>query len=83
MILSELKQYIKNRQQVSLTDIANHFDVEPEAVRGMLQFWINKGKINQQLSGPGCGGGCHCDYKGSNEIYEWNPELHNISIEIR
>jgi len=82
MILRELKEYVKSRQQVSLTDIANHFDVEPEAVLGMLEFWINKGKI-QHNSGASCVSACDCRHKSNNEIYQWNAELGNISIEVR
>ena len=82
MILSEVKQYIRQRQRVSLTDIANHFDVEADALRGMLDFWINKGKIQQSVS-PSCQSSCHCDFKQTVEYYEWNPELNDISIQIR
>ncbi|MDJ0881384.1 MAG: FeoC-like transcriptional regulator [Gammaproteobacteria bacterium] len=82
MILKELKQYVRAHRQVSLTDIANHFDTEPDAVRGMLDFWIKKGKI-QQYTNRRCNTSCQCADQSNKEIYQWNAELGNISIEIK
>lgn len=81
MILSDLKDYVKSRRQVSLKDAALHFDVEPEAIRGMLDFWVSKGKIRKYSNQTGCGG-CSCGYQHDRELYVWNPELGQISIEI-
>ncbi len=83
MILSDLKNYVKSRRQVSLRDAALHFDVEPEAIRGMLEFWINKGKISKHSSDAACAGGCACSIKDDQEMYVWNPQLGMISIEIK
>ncbi len=82
MILSDLKNYVKSRRQVSLKDAALHFDVEPEAIRGMLEFWVCKGKINKYSSDAACAGGCACSFKEDQELYVWNPQLGQISIEI-
>jgi putative ferrous iron transport protein C len=82
MILSDLKNYVKSRQQVSLTDMALHFDAEPEAIKGMMEFWIGKGKIKKYSNNPVCGGGCSCSYKEAEELYAWNPQLEHISIEV-
>lgn len=82
MILKELKEYVKTNQQVSLKDIAIHFDAEPEAVKGMLDFWIRKGKIRHYASSSVCGGSCSCSQQENNEVYEWNQQLGNISIVI-
>lgn len=82
MILSELKGYVKSRGQVSLKEAALHFDVEPEAVRGMLEFWVSKGKISRYINDADCAGGCNCSYREDREIYLWNPQLGQISIEI-
>ncbi len=81
MILSDLKDYVKSRRQVSLKDAALHFDVEPEAIRGMLEFWVNKGKIRKYSNQADCGG-CSCSFQEDRELYAWNPQLGQISIEI-
>jgi hypothetical protein len=82
MILSELRDYVKTRRQVSLEDAALHFDVEPEAIRGMLEFWVRKGKISRHGSDAACAGGCACSFRQDQEMYVWNPQLGQISIEI-
>jgi len=82
MILSELKNYVKSRRQVSLRDLVLHFDAEPEAIRGMLEFWISKGRISKQVSEVSCGG-CACSISEEREIYIWNPQLGKIPIETK
>jgi hypothetical protein len=81
MILSELKDYVKSRRQVSLGDAALHFDAEPEAIRGMLEFWVRKGKISKHGNDGACAGGCACSFRQDQEMYVWNPQLGQISIE--
>ena len=36
MILAEISDYIRERQRVSVADVANRFDSAPEVVRTML-----------------------------------------------
>ena len=50
MILSEVRDYLQQRGRATLADIALHFDTEPDAVRGMLQIWIQKGKVHRQMA---------------------------------
>lgn len=82
MILSELKNYVKSRRQVSLKDAALHFDVEPEAIRGMLEFWVSKGKMSKHSNDAACAGGCTCSFREDPEMYVWNAQIGQISIEI-
>ena len=71
MILSDIKRYLQARGQASLGDIALHFDANPEAVRGMLEHWIRKGRVERQLANPACGSACsQCD-PADTEIYLW------------
>ncbi len=71
MILSEVRDYLRERRQASLGDIALHFDSDPEAVRGMLEVWVRKGKVERSTLMPACGSGCNkCDV-ASTEIYRW------------
>ena len=71
MILSELKQYLAQRRRAPLSDLAARFDVEPDALRGMLQTFVSKGRVRRlDAGGCGpCGGGC-CSAPLP-EIYEW------------
>jgi len=74
MILSDIGQYVQQHQQVTLNQISQHFNVQPDAVRGMLEIWINKGKIFQQMATPSCGSTCQqCD-TASTEIYVWGKQ---------
>ena len=71
MILSELRDYIRQRGQVSLQDLARHFDAEPTALRGMLEHWIQRGQVSRQRPSGACGGGCtQCDPMAL-ELYCW------------
>ncbi len=74
MILSDLKTYLTSRKRAPIGDLANHFNSEPDAMRGMLEHFIRKGKL-RRLDGDGACGGCHkCDAFAL-EIYEWTEEL--------
>ncbi len=78
MILSDIRRYIETRGQVALADIALHFDADPDAVRGMLEVWIQKGKIYRQMATASCGGSCtQCD-SATTEIYVWNRQPANV-----
>ena len=74
MILSELRDHLRQRGQASLLELAQHFDAEPEALRGMLEHWIRKGQVRRHQAGGACGGGCtQCD-PASLELYQWGVE---------
>ena len=71
MILAELRDYLKTNQRAALIDMANRFDTDADALRGMLDKWVAKGKVRKLPSGSACGGGCsQCD-PATIEIYEW------------
>jgi hypothetical protein len=51
--------------------MANHFNVTPAAMKGMLEHWIRKGKV-RCLEGRLCQQGCCCPTEVAYlEIYEW------------
>ncbi len=71
MILAEVRSYLAHQGPVSLDDVANHFDMDPSAARGMLEHWIRKGKARRYALTDACGVGCsRCDASRT-EIYEW------------
>jgi putative ferrous iron transport protein C len=81
MILAELKDYIKERRQVSLADLVNRFDTDENALRQMLEVWIHKGRIHKRLSTPSCGSSCNQCGQGSTEYYCWgSPPARTITF---
>ena len=71
MILTDLRNYLKERKRAALYDMALHFDTDQEALRGMLEQWVAKGRVAKLPTGTACGGGCNkCD-PAFIEIYEW------------
>lgn len=71
MILSELRSYLQEKRRVTLSDLVLHFQMDADAIRGMLHKWINKGKVRLSPTGTSCGTSCcKCD-PTLTEIYEW------------
>ncbi len=83
MILTDIKQYVQKHKLVSVQDVARHFDVETEAARGMLGFWVTKGKMKKTASTMSCNQSCGCEAQDQAELYEWNSEFSGISIDTR
>jgi len=71
MILSDIRDYLKQRGQCTLSDIALHFDTDADAVRGMLTVWINKGKVEKRSATTSCGTSCQSCDPASTELYFW------------
>ncbi len=71
MILSDLRAYLKERRRIALKDLVDRFDMDEDALRGMLGKWISKGNVRKLPSGTACGSGCcQCD-PALTELYEW------------
>jgi len=69
-MLTDLKKYLIEKKRAPLMDMAHHLNVSPDAVKGMLEHWIAKGKV-RRLEGSSCNKGCcQCD-PSALEIYEW------------
>lgn len=74
MILSDLRDYLQTHKRAALMDMAHRFDTDPDAIRGMLDKWVAKGRIEKLPMGSSCSSGCSkCDPL-STEIYQWNSE---------
>jgi putative ferrous iron transport protein C len=80
MILSKVRDYLKQRGQCTLSDIALHFDTDADAVRGMLDVWIKKGKVEKRSATESCGTSCQSCDPASTEIYFWRETHKPINI---
>jgi len=81
MILSEVRDYLKSRSQATLSDIALHFDTDADAVRGMMEIWIRKGKIRKRSATDSCGSSCNSCEPEATEIYEWVDAI-PVAVEL-
>ena len=73
MILSEIKQYLMKHKRVTLGDLSVHFDTDPDAMRGMLDQWIRKGRVLKSDIQSDCNKSCSkCCSDTAMEIYEWS-----------
>ncbi len=71
MILSDLRDYLIQQRRVALSDLAVHFNMDADALRGMLGKWISKGKVRKLSVDSSCGTSCcKCD-PALTELYEW------------
>lgn len=71
MILSDLRDYLKARKRIALKDLSDRFNMDEDALRGMLGKWISKGQVRRLPTGTSCGPGCgKCD-PALTELYEW------------
>ncbi len=71
MILSDIRRYLEQRGQATLADIALHFDASPDAVRGMLEVWMRKGRVQRRMATGSCGSSCNQCAPAATEIYVW------------
>lgn len=71
MIITQLSRYLQDSGRAALLDLSNHFDSDPDALRGMLGTLERKGRVRKLPANTPCAGGCcKCD-PASVEIYEW------------
>ena len=75
MLLSKIKRYFSQQPVTSLADLSVHFRVEPEAMRGMLEQWIRKGKLRKLPQGTPCPNCCEACKSESLELYKWLSEM--------
>ena len=71
MILKELQKYVRKHHCVSLGDMEQHFRMDGDALRSMLNKLIKKGRINKLPMVGKCQSCTSCD-RDILEFYEWN-----------
>jgi hypothetical protein len=84
MILSRVRDYLKQRGQCTLSDIALHFDTDADAVRGMLDVWIKKGKVERRYATASCGTSCQSCDPAATEVYVWKASkaVNELNVSI-
>ena len=73
MILNEVQNFLSQKKKASLADMQLHFRMDGNALRGMLNKLIRKGRVRKMEDGKKCGG-CHSCESEAIEFYEW---VHN------
>ena len=71
MILQQVGDYLKQKGQATLADIALHVDADESAVRGMLERWVRKGLVERRALASGCGSSCDKCAPAATELYVW------------
>jgi len=74
-MLLDIKRYLMERQRVSLQDLALHFDTDADAMRGMLDTWIRKGKVTKCDAVACAGCSSSCSTAQQEEAYEWREKV--------
>jgi len=69
MTLIDIKNYLTERREATLSEIAAYFSADQETARGMLELWQRKGRVNARQAAK-CGGCNQCS-GGTLEIWQW------------
>ncbi|MGI0483810.1 FeoC-like transcriptional regulator [Pantanalinema rosaneae CENA516] len=69
MILQQLQTYLRTHPPTSLEELTRHFQTDADALRGMLNPLIRKGRV-RRVAGKPCSQ-CHSCAPETLEIYEW------------
>ena len=71
MILTQVRDYLKQKGQAPLRDMALEFGIDQDALRPIVELWITKGKVVKLPEGSACGGGCNGCEPQTIELYQW------------
>ncbi|MCW8955607.1 MAG: FeoC-like transcriptional regulator [Gammaproteobacteria bacterium] len=71
MILTDVRDYLKSQGQASLRDMSLVFGMDQDALRPVIEQWINKGKVEKLPEGSACSGGCSACEPQTIELYQW------------
>ncbi len=69
MGLRELQQYLRDHRKASTSELQQHFHMDAEALRDILNRLIRKGRVGRE-DGKLCGG-CRSCASEAIEFYEW------------
>lgn len=68
-MLTTLKGYLLTHRAASLSELGRHVGADTDAVRGMLEHWVRKGRV-RRTAGARCSG-CDSCAPSDIEFYEW------------
>ncbi|MGG6295575.1 FeoC-like transcriptional regulator [Leptolyngbya sp. AN02str] len=68
-MLRDLQTYLQRQRRASLHEIEQHFHTDADALRGMLNQLIRKGRVHK-TEGSKCSHCCQCAPEAI-EFYEW------------
>jgi FeoC like transcriptional regulator len=71
MLLSDLRNYLREHQSCSLVELTLRFDTAADILRDMLGVLIRKQQVRQCLKTPACGVKCSQCNVLETELYEW------------
>lgn len=75
-MLLDLKTYLQKHRPASMLDLTNHYRIDADALRGMLDHWIRKGRVRRldlddaHAACPHMGACAACG-SACFEVYEW------------
>lgn len=70
-MLKRLQAYFSRKPVAGLDELADHLDVAPSALRGMLDVLISKGRVRLICATGACGGCKGCAFNRSSILYVW------------
>ncbi|MBF0097883.1 MAG: FeoC-like transcriptional regulator [Magnetococcales bacterium] len=73
--LSALRDYLSEKKEVPLMDLAHQFHKDPEVLRDMLAHWVRKGKVQLYTGKSACQSQCGGCGQQSIEICRWIEPL--------
>ena len=71
MIVTDVRDYLKQQGQASLRDMALVFNMDQDALRPVIEQWIAKGKVALLPTGSTCNGACSACEPETIELYQW------------
>ena len=71
MLLTDLKNHLRQHRRVSLLELSKRFSVDSTIMRDMLCFLMQKGLVCQFTKTAMCGTRCHQCGAQAVEMYEW------------
>lgn len=70
MILADLQRYVRAQERASMQELSDRLGADAEALRGMLDLLIAKGRI-RRVGSPAVCGGCALCPPALLEVYAW------------
>jgi hypothetical protein len=75
MSLIQVKRYLMQSKQATLTSLCMLFQAEPETMRCLLSHLMRKGCVQKCERKPACGSSCFKCPVANSESYEWVGDL--------